>query len=428
MNALYSGLFYLATPFLLARLWWRGQGNPAYRQRWRERLAWYALPCVPRDAPLFWCHAVSVGEAEALFPLVRRLRERYPPLRFLITTTTPTSSARVQAVWGENVQHVYLPYDMPDAVARFLDQFQPTLAVVMETELWPNLFQACARRKLPLFLINARLSERSCRGYRRLPALTSATLASVTAIAAQTADDAVRFAALGVVPEKIHVLGNLKFDLTLREDWRERGHELRSALYPNRLVWIAASTHAGEEELCIACYRQLKPRFPALLLVVVPRHPERFAAVRSLFTQAGLRVAARSAGETCRADTDVYLGDTMGELRALYATSDVAVVGGSFVAKGGHNVLEPAAMARPVIFGQDMTNFRDIAQGLLMAQAAVQCDRALLADELARLFEDTVRRETLGQAAARYVAQNRGTLERVVALLAPYCESVIAEY
>lgn len=416
MRLIYAALFYLATPFLILRLWLKGRGNPAYRRRWRERFALQdfssAIPgCV-------WLHAVSVGEAEAAAPLVNALRDSHPGLPILVTATTPTGSARVAALFGDGVQHVYMPYDLPDAVGRFLDGYRPRLAVFMETEIWPNLFAACAVRGIPLAVVNARLSERSCRGYRRLPAVMAQTMAAVNAVAAQTAEDAARFASLGVPADRLHVLGNLKFDREPPPGLAGQGQSLRRQLLGNRPVWIAASTHEGEEEQVLAAHDALLAQWPDLLLVLAPRHPERCGKVAGLLAERGYGYVSRSQSKPCGIDSQVFLLDTLGELNLFYAAADVAFVGGSLAPTGGHNVLEPATLGLPVLFGPHMFNFKDIAGRLLQARGAVQVeDSTQLAEQVGRLLRDEPARAGVGDAGRAFVAKNRGALTRHVALL-----------
>jgi 3-deoxy-D-manno-octulosonic-acid transferase len=415
MRLLYSSLFYLLLPFILARLYWRSLKSPAYRLRWRERLGYYRRP--PLKAAI-WVHAVSVGEAEAVFSLVKQLQATYTTLPLLVTTTTPTGSARVQAVLGDTVKHVYLPYDTFGAVRRFFEHFQPKVAIIMETEIWPNLFAACGQRQIPLLVINARLSEKSARGYQKISGLIHSTLASVTTIAAQTAADAQRFLAIGATVEQVQVCGNIKFDTPPMESLIAQGRQLRERLFPGRFVWIIASTHRDEELFFLPLYAQLKRVAPELLLLIVPRHPERFVEVNSLCLKQSLSVVMRSSQKVCDNATDVYIADTLGELKMLYAASDIAFVGGSLVPVGGHNVLEAAAVNVPVMFGPFMSNFALIAQGLLSAEAALQCpDAPALLASFKRLYADVVYRQFLAANARQFVMQNRGATERILNLL-----------
>ncbi|TAN53095.1 MAG: 3-deoxy-D-manno-octulosonic acid transferase [Methylococcaceae bacterium] len=413
---LYSALFYLASPFLVLRLWLKGRTNPAYRRRWRERFGLQDYAEARKGG--VWLHAVSVGETEAAAPLLNAMRAEYPGIPMLVTTTTPTGSARVTALFGDSVQHVYLPYDLPDAVQRFMEGYRPRLAVFMETEIWPNLFAGCAARNVPLVIVNARLSERSCKGYRRLAVLVSATLSAVHAIAAQTAEDAARFASLGVAAERLHVLGNLKFDRAPAPGLQEQGQALRRQLFGNRPVWIAASTHPGEEEQILAVQQKLLASHPDVLLILAPRHPERAVQVVGLLKNDGMRQVRRSDNQVCPADCPVYLLDSLGELNLFYTAADIAFVGGSLVPVGGHNVLEPAVLGLPVLFGPHMSNFADIAQRLLQAESAIQVQNGdQLQAQLERLWQNAPARQRLGARASEFVVKNQGALQRHMALL-----------
>jgi len=410
---LYTGLLYLILPLALLRLYWRGRQDKGHRQRWRERLG--IIPTLPAGG--LWVHAVSVGETRAALPLIRALRNRYPDWPLLVTTTTLTGSRQVREALGEQVQHVYAPYDLPGAVARFLRQTRPRLAVIMETELWPNLLRQCACAGVPVLLANARLSERSARGYARIRGLTATMLRDITLVAAQTAADAERFSALGA--PRVQVTGNLKYDLALSNDWRARGREIRRVLLgENRFVWIAASTHAGEDELMLLAFAQLRARWPELLLLLVPRHPERFNDVAAWCRQRGFSTVRRSEQQPCLPETAVFLGDSMGELLPFYAAADVAFVGGSLVATGGHNVLEPALLGLPVLFRPHMFNFTEASERLLQAQAAWQiADAGELAGAVDRLLADPELRQAAGQRGRAVVERHRGALTALLALI-----------
>lgn len=418
IRLLYSALFYLLLPFIIARMLWRSIKAPAYRRRWAERFGIYKIS---HPQHVLWFHAVSVGESEALLLLLKPLRQRYPGAPILITTTTPTGSARINAALGDTVAHVYLPYDLPDAMRRFIRHFKPRLAVIMESEIWPNMLRICAEQAIPVYIANARLSEKSARGYRKVSALVADALAQIHGIAAQTQEDARRFVAAGAQRERVCVTGNIKFDLEIAADLYSEAQRLRTALFPGRLVWIAGSTHHGEEEQVLPVFMQLRERFPALLLILVPRHPERFEDVYHLCRSRGLRAARRSARQACTAETAVYLGDTMGELKLLYAAADVALVGGSLVPVGGHNVLEPAALGVPVLFGAHMSNFREIATTMLQQRAALQCsDQEMLSREITALLADPQRRSELAVRGKAFVAGNQGATARFLAMLEPY--------
>lgn len=415
MRVFYSALFYLLIPFILCRLLWRSIKAPAYRRRWHERFARYPKHYTPG---VVWFHAVSVGEAEALFPLIRQIQNLHPDTRLLITTTTPTGSARVKSVLQETVEHVYLPYDTPGAVSRFMRCFKPRIAVIVETEIWPNLFAGCGRNAIPLYMINARLSEKSARGYQKIPSLVRPALAQVKLIAAQTQDDADRFVAIGADKQRVTVAGNIKFGTEIADETVAQGRQLKQDLFKSRFIWVIASTHKDEEAIFLELYKQIKRQIPELLLILVPRHPERFGDVRKLCEQQQLAVVTRTSGDDCCQNTDVYLADTMGELKMLYAASDIAFVGGSLVPVGGHNVLEPAAVGVPVLFGPFMANFKEIARGILAHDAAIQCqDKDDIVRAVYAIHENAAYRASLIEKAKAFVRQNRGAKARLSEML-----------
>ncbi len=406
MRYLYTALLYLTTPLILARLYWRSRKDPDYRRRWAERFGLF--PPLPAGGCL-WLHAVSVGETRAALPLLRALQARYPNLPLLVTTTTPTGSRQVRQTLGDTVFHVYTPYDLPDVIRRFLRRTCPRLAVIMETELWPNLLHGCRTAGVPVIVANARLSERSARRYGKLPGLTAQMLADTTLIATQTEADAGRFRALGA--PQVQVMGNLKYDLTLPAGLPEQGRELRRRLGEQRPVLIAASTHPGEDELVLDALASLRREHPDLLLILVPRHPERFNDVAELCRRRGLAVVRRREQQPCPSSTPVFLGDTMGELLLFYAAADIAFVGGSLVPTGGHNVLEPALLGLPVLFGPHMFNFMEASQRLLEAGAAWRvADAAELAATAGQLLAAPNQARAAGQQGGAVVAANRGAL------------------
>ena len=415
MRVIYTVLFYFLTPFILLRLFWRSIKAPDYRLRWLERFGFYKQ-IYPQD--VIWFHAVSVGEAEALFPLLKLIQQRNSDANILITTTTPTGSARVKAVMAESVSHVYLPYDMPDSVNRFIAKFKPKLAVIMETEIWPNLYRACANNHIPLYVINARLSEKSARGYQKIPSLVNIALASVESIATQTQEDTDRFIGIGANKACVLTLGNIKFDLEVSESVISSGAELKETLFAGRFVWVIASTHKDEEAIFLALYKQLKLKIPELLLLIVPRHPERFNDVKQLCIQNQLHVVLRTSGELITQSTDVYLADTMGELKLLYAASDVAFVGGSMVPVGGHNILEASVIGVPVLFGPYMANFKDISRRVLEQQAAIQCNTPKeVIDTLLGIYQHDDQRAALVARGKQFIQQNQGAINRIYELL-----------
>ncbi|MGH8504809.1 MAG: lipid IV(A) 3-deoxy-D-manno-octulosonic acid transferase [Stenotrophobium sp.] len=422
MRALYTVLLYLLVPFVLLRLLWRGLALRDYWCRWSERFGFVAPP--PQEVAV-WVHAVSVGESLAALPLIRALIARHGKGRVLVTTMTPTGSARVRESLGDAVLHTYVPYDLPDAVARFIARMRPRQVVVMETELWPNLFRALARRGIPLTIANARLSPRSFRGYSRLRNAIRGVLADCTQIAAQSEADAQRFRELGAAPSRVSVMGNIKFDMALPETQIAQGRAMRETGGGRWQTWIAASTHEGEEEVALAAHREILKTLPDAQLILVPRHPQRFDAVARLIEKSGLGYTRRSALTAGVSDSaaPVLLGDSMGEMFLYYAMSNVAFVGGSLVPVGGHNVLEPAALSLPVLFGMHMHNFVAARDLLLQSGAAEQVETAVaLAPAVLGLLQDAQRARGMGAAGARAVAANRGALARLLALIEA-CES-----
>ncbi len=416
MRGLYSLVIRVALPISLYYLIWRGLRQREYFDRWSERFALYRGEGL---AGCLWIHAVSVGEVNVAAPLVAALRERMPDQTILVTTTTPTGSARVRALWGDTVRHAYLPYDLPGAVTNFLNNFQPRLALVMETEIWPNLFQELKARGVPLVIANARLSERSLRGYRPIAPLLRGALSAVAVIAAQSAADALRYRKLGAPESAIQITGNLKYDLPLPDGVAEQGLRWRRS-WGDRPVWIAASTHPDEEEIVRQAHRLLQLQFPRALLLWAPRHPERFAAVAGDATRAGFKVASRRIEGLPQADTDLFVVDTLGELMAFFAASDIAFVGGSLQEIGGHNVLEPAALGIPALVGPHTFNFQEITD-LLIAAGAVQRvgDAASLARKLGEQFRHPVERIRRGDAGRSRIVAERGALARTLDLLEP---------
>ncbi len=411
---LYTALWYLLLPVIALRQAWRGRGQAVPAGSFAARLGF--VPPTPPGAPSpTWIHCVSVGETVAAEPLIDALLAAGEPL--LVTSTTFTGAARVRARYGSRVRHCFMPWDTPGAVARFLARVRPARLVILETELWPNLLQACARRRIPVLLVNARLSARSARGYARTGALARDMLRCLVAISAQAEADAERFRALGAPAGRVQVNGNLKFDVAVDEQARDKARVLRAG-FGARPVWIAASTHAGEDEVLLAAHRDLLASLPDALLVLVPRHPERFDDVAALVARSGFPCARRSRGELPAAATAVYLGDTMGEMPLLYALADVAFVGGSLVPVGGHNFVEPAALGLPLLSGPHLFNFQQIADDLRHAGALdIATDAAALAVKLVILLGNPQQRAVVGTRGRDYVAANRGACARTQALV-----------
>jgi 3-deoxy-D-manno-octulosonic-acid transferase len=414
VRRLYTLALYLLTPLVLLRLAARGVRTRAYWRRWPERFGRFSYP---RDKPSIWLHAVSVGEVQAAAPLVEALRVRLPEVPLVVTTTTPTGSERVHALFGADVFHVYAPYDLPGAVGRFLRHISPCIAVILERELWPNLFAACYRASVPIVLVNARVSPRAVRHYRFAGSLIREALGRVSAVAAQSEADADRLVGLGAHPDHVRVTGSLKFDVRMPPGLEGKADRLRAQWGLARRVWIAASTHAGEEEVILAAFGQLRQRSPDLLLIMVPRHPERFAAVAGLCRGEDWTVD-RLSKPTGRPDIDIMVGDTMGDLPLLYAASDVAFTGGSLIPAGGHNPLEAAMLGRPTVFGPYMDNVALIAQLLLEAQASRQIkDVSDIVNAVGQWLEDPEARQSAGRRAVALIEQHRGATGKVVAMI-----------
>jgi 3-deoxy-D-manno-octulosonic-acid transferase len=423
MRRWYSLLIYCAAPVAFAVVLWRGLRDPSYREGLGERFGWGASMGSGSTRSI-WLHAVSLGEMTAAAPLVRALRSRYPQNPLVLTSATPTGRARARSLFGDTVEVRFLPYDMPGAVARFLDRIRPRLAIIMETELWPNLYTECERRGVPLVLASARLSAESVSRYRRFAGLFRGIFSGVSLLAAQTREDAERFVAIGARSARTHVAGNIKFDMEVSPAVIEHGRELRSSFGSARAAWIAGSTHAGEEEQVLAAQEMLGAAPPEALLILVPRHPDRFDAVAELLSRRGLRFTRRSSGTPPDAATQVLLVDTVGELASLYAAADVAFVGGSLVPIGGHNLLEPAALGRPVLTGPYYSNSKDIARLLLRQGAALQVnDAPELAVAVTRLLADPAERLRMGAVGQHIVESNRGSVARLLALIEPLLEA-----
>ena len=403
MRALYSALLRLALPLVLARLWWRGRKEPGYRRFVGERLGRYALPA---KEPLVWLHAVSVGEARAAAPLVRSLQQALPDHALLVTCTTAAGRQTLEQLYGSAVLASYLPYDYPSAVQRFLAHFRPRLGVIMETEVWPNLVAACQARAIPLVLANARMSEKSARGYERWPGLMRPAFQGFAAVCAQTADDAARLRQLGADP--VEITGNLKFDVQPDHKQLEAGRAWRAAL--GRPVLLLASTREGEEALLLAA---LETAPAEVLILVVPRHPQRFDEVAALAQSRRSRTSIPNAGER------VHLGDTMGEMAFYFAASDVALIGGSFLPLGGQNLIEGLAVGTPIVTGPSMFNFAEATRLAVAAGAAIQCGSATEAVRSALdLLSNASQRAEMSEAGKRFCAEHRGATRRHLEALA----------
>ena len=416
LRGLYSTALCLLVPVTVYHLIWRGFRQEAYFERWSERYAFYRTPAAPTPV---WVHAVSVGEVNAVAPLVDALLRRVPAQRLLVTTITPTGSARVRALWGDRVEHVYLPYDLSGAVRRFLAHFSPRIALVVETELWPNMLFCSREAGIPAYLVNARLSERSLRGYRVLRPLLARALRTLRRIAAQSPDDARRFAALGAEETALAVTGNLKFDIAIDTGQIARTASAFRERIGARPVWIAASTHPEEEALVVEMHRRLRERWPDLLMLWAPRHPERFRGAAQQAVEAGWAVATRKLTHWPDPEDAVFVIDTLGELQQFYACADVAFVGGSLQDVGGHNLLEPAAVGTPVVTGPHLHNFADIARQMQLSGALrVGEDAEAVTAGLQALLADPQAREAMREAGQVLVHNGRGAVQRTLAVIA----------
>ncbi|RAP56981.1 lipid IV(A) 3-deoxy-D-manno-octulosonic acid transferase [Oleiagrimonas sp. MCCC 1A03011] len=420
MRLLYTLAMFIATPLLMLRLWARGMRYGDYHQRWRERFGIFESPGF-RDRSL-WVHAVSLGEVNAAEPLIKALMARYPDWPMVVTTVTPTGSERVRQLFGDSVFHVYLPYDLPFSVSRFLHRVRPRIAVIVETEIWPNLYSACCKRQIPLLIVNARLSRRSLRGYMPLQPLARQALHCVYHVAAQSLTDAARYRLLGTRRSSISVAGNLKFDMPLPPKIRDEACAMREAWGAERPVWIAASTHEGEETLALEAHLEVLRRFPDALLLLVPRHPERFRAVEHSIRSLGFRMATRSEDELPQSTTQCFLVDAMGELMRFYAAADVAFVGGSLEPIGGHNLLEPASLSKPVLVGPHTFNFEGITRGLLRVDAARRVTAQSLGASVRELFEHPEVRDRMGRSARQVFERESGAVARIMERIEPLLE------
>lgn len=415
MRVLYSAVWYLATPVLVVWMLVLIARDRAWRGGLRERFGlvrWSIRKGI-------WIHAASVGEVQAALPLVDALRMQYPELPLTLTAFTPTGRAHALRNLPHDVDCMLLPFDFPGAAARFIRRLRPRVAVIIETELWPNLFGACERARVPVLMVSARLTEQGARSYRRWRRLTRATLRIPAIISAQTDADAGRIQALGADPTRVTVGGNIKFDFRLPAGIADRAAGLRDETgIGDKAVWIAASTHEGEEEAVLAAHDAVLAARRGVVLVLAPRHPDRADAVAEAARAAGRRVARRSAGETCKRGTHVYLLDTLGELATFYGLAEVAFIGGTLVPVGGHNLLEPAAFGLPLLCGPHVEHVSDMFALLHEAGAVERVeDAAQLGATVLAMLDDAGRRGRAGEAARRVLEQNRGAVDRAVHLI-----------
>lgn len=415
LRLLYTLTMYLLTPVILYRLAARGLRYRRYLSRWKERFGFFPAPGFNNSS---WVHAVSVGEVNAAVPLIEALMRTYPEAPMVVTTVTPTGSERVQKLFGDRVFHVYLPYDLPASVKRFLDRIKPRFAVIMETEIWPNLFITCRERAIPIVVTNARLSERSLRGYGPVRPLARRAIRCASFVAAQSPLDAERLRALGAAVTRLAVIGNLKFDMPVPPSLAGTGEQLRQGWGRRRPVWIAASTHEGEEMPVLKAHTAVLQRYPDALLLIAPRHPERFRPVIGACRSLGFATRTRSEDEVADERCQCFVVDTMGELLHFYAAADIAFVGGSLEPIGGHNLLEPAALGKPVIVGPHTFNTEEVASSLIEAKAVLRVENAeQLGAAVIRLLTQEDLRRAMGQAAQAVLERERGAVERTLRIV-----------
>jgi 3-deoxy-D-manno-octulosonic-acid transferase len=409
MRFLYSLLIILITPLVLLYFSFRGFRDRAYLQRWSERFAY--IKGQPKNGGIL-IHAASVGEFNAASPLIKALLKAYPNLQITVTTLTPTGSERVKHELGKRVFHTYIPIDLPFSVARFLDRIRPSVIIVMETEIWPNLYLQAQAMDIPLLIANARLSEHSVKRFNHLSGFVGDVLQSVSWFGAQSRDDAGRLARCGANEDHIEMTGNLKFDLNIAASLDEKTLALRARWNTNRPVVVAGSTHEADENVLIPAFVELLKSLPDALLILVPRYPERFERAEQLAREAGLSTSLRSDSEVCDSQTQCFVIDAIGELMVYYACADVTYVGGSIGDQGGHNALEPAALGKPVLFGPNMVNAREIANQLLQCRAAREIkDQQGFKEAAESILTDGSLRDAMGQAGKALIEQNKGALD-----------------
>lgn len=417
MRVVYVLLVYLLAPLVIAMEAWKGLTSPDYRGRLGQRLG-FGVPKPPADC--LWVHGVSVGEVQAAAALVQALRRRHPDIPVVVSTVTPTGLQRARALFGDTVQHCYLPYDLPGAVRRFLDRTRPRVAIILETEIWPTLYASLGRRGIPLVMASARVSNRSLGRYRRMASLFRETLSHGIQVGAQTPVDAERFLEIGAPADRVRVTGNVKFDLEIPAAAIDAGRAFRARCASGRPVWIAGSTHEGEEDAVLAAHARVRESHPDALLLLVPRHPQRFESVRALLRRRGVGFVQRSAGEEPGAAQQVFLVDTLGELQMFYAAADVAFVAGSLVPVGGHSLLEPAVLGLPMLSGPHTHNAQDVADLFEQCGAlAIVRDADELAARVGAWFDDPAGARAVGERGRQTVEQSRGAVGRIVAMVTP---------
>jgi 3-deoxy-D-manno-octulosonic-acid transferase len=422
LRFIYTLAVYILAPFVLLRLFWLSLKNPAYRTRWQERFGFFSW--THNNKPVLWIHAVSVGEVNAATPIINLLLEQYSNYQILVTTVTPTGAITLKQHFGSDIKHLYLPYDLPLSVKRYLKFVKPSVLITMETEIWPNLYNSCESLDIPILIINARLSKKSSKGYRLVSKLMKQTLLKVSVIAAQTKNDADRFISFGADEDKVFVTGNLKFDITIPHSITEQAQSLKRYFSVNRPIWIAASTQEGEEEIILKAHKTILNKFPDAILILAPRHPERVNKVVALCDISELRYLKRTEQQEFSSELNVYILDTLGELQLHYAASQLAFVGGSLVNTGGQNMMEPASLGLPVITGIHTYNFTEITE-LLSEQGALifVSNEQELANEVSELLNDANRRHNVGEKGRQVIESNKGNINNLMEIIEPYLSS-----
>lgn len=419
MRLIYTLVLYFLTPFVLLRLYFLGVRNPAYRKRWQERFGFFTWK--KNDKPIIWLHAVSVGEVNAATPIINHLLEKYSHYQILVTTVTPTGAFTLRQNFADDVEHLYLPYDLPFSIKKFIQTIQPEILITMETEIWPNLYSICEHRNIPILIINARLSEKSSKGYQLVSKLMKQTLMKVNMIAAQTKSDAQRFISFGADKDKVFVTGNLKFDITVPHSITEQAQSIKRYLSVNRPIWIAASTHDGEEEIILNAHIKVMKEFPDAVLILAPRHPERVNKVIQLCESVSIKYVKRTEQSMFSNDVNIYILDTLGELQQHYAASQLAFVGGSLVKTGGQNLMEPASLGLPVISGSHTYNFKEITELLLNEKALILVSNEdELASEVCKLLRDANLRHNIGEKGRKVIEANKGNIDKLMELVSAF--------
>jgi len=415
----YTIVIYFLIPFILLRLLLVSFKYPSYRKKWYERFGFISWK--ESSKSIIWIHAVSIGEVNATRPIVNLLLKKYPHYQIIITTVTPTGAKTVVQQYKSTVFHFYLPYDIPYCVKKFIRTINPCILITMETEIWPNLYQTCHQSEIPILIVNARLSQKSMSGYQLFSGLIANTLKLVDKVAAQTQADADRFITLGVSNKDISVVGNLKFDIDIPQSIKEEAEPLRHDFSVSRPIWMAASTHDGEEEIILNAHKSILSTHPDAILILAPRHPDRADKIFTMCKKMGLHTTRRTEQESFSDQHNVFLLDTLGELQLYYAASEIAFVGGSLVNTGGQNMLEPAALNLPLITGPYTYNFLEVRNLLLESEALIVVSNSLgLSEKVIELIGDANLRHSMGERARAVVLANRGSSERVITMIKPY--------